>query len=317
MNFSGFDFISMNELGREDIEKIFQTADNIERLLENGETLLTNKNIAILFYQPSTRTRLGFEAAGLKLGGNIFGFADPKVTRGGDYYQETLEDMIRVVDQLADVIVIRHPENNAAKIAASYAEAPVINAGDGNNHHPTQALQDLYTMYREHGSLDNLSIGLVGDFKIRSFRSIIKGLGQFNLKKLFLVPAPNEGITDEVEQMLKVASFDYEVHGTIDAVIPEIDVLELNGINHPYRGTEYRTPDTHKVRLSILDSARENLSILHTMPRKDELPTDIDRTPYNKYFKQVRYGLYIKMALITLVLGEEKTLENKLKPVIL
>jgi aspartate carbamoyltransferase catalytic subunit len=314
MDFKGKDIISMGEFTRRDIEKIFETAEKLEKLEKSdqyGHTLLKNKNVAILFYQPSTRTRLGFEAATLKLGGNTFGFADPKVTRGGDYYKETLLDMIRVVDQLADVIVMRHPEENAAEIAAEYADAPIINAGDGNNHHPTQALQDLYTMYKEYNGLDGLTIGLVGDFKIRSFRSIIQGLTKFNLKKLLLVPAPGEGITDDVFQRLREASFEWEIRSSINDIISEIDVLELNGINHPYRNIECVTPDTHKVTLQTLKAAKKNLSILHTMPRKDELPMEIDYTPYAKYFKQVKYGLYIKMALLTLVLGEEKTLEQK------
>ncbi|WP_193065029.1 aspartate carbamoyltransferase [Oceanobacillus oncorhynchi] len=309
MQFKDNDIISMNQLDRKDIERVFKIADKIKVVVESGESLSTNKNVAILFYQPSTRTRLGFEAASLKLGAKPFGFSDPKVTRGGDFYKESLLDIVRVVDKLADVIVIRHPENHAAQIVADHTKASVINAGDGNNHHPTQALQDLYTIYKEHNGLDNLIIALVGDFKIRSFRSIIEGLVQFKIKKLYLIPSPNEDITKDVTQTLELANFDWEIRDSIEEIIPEVDVLELNGINHPYRSLDYQTPDTHKVTLDNLKLAKSNLSILHTMPRKDELPIEIDQTSYNKYFTQVEYGMYVKMALITLVLGNESMLD--------
>jgi aspartate carbamoyltransferase catalytic subunit len=312
-SFEGKDFISLKGVPRADIELIFEVASQMEAILNARKrtALLHDKLLGLMFFQVSTRTRTSFESAMQRLGGGVVGFVDPKTTRAGDYYAESLEDTVRMMENYADVLVIRHHQDGAPAAAASVTDVPVINAGDGYNEHPTQALLDLYTMHREKGYLEGLKVGLVGDLNLRGTHSLPLGLARFQAKAYFVAPQdarmPKPWL-DEFDQL----GLDYEQVDSIEEVLPDLDVIYLVGTNPPSyhvaredaRADRPETDSAYRVDREKLARAKSNVIIMHPLPRKDEIPTEVDSHAAARYFVQATYGVAIRMALLALLLGK-------------
>jgi aspartate carbamoyltransferase catalytic subunit len=268
--------------------------------------MLHGKILATLFFEPSTRTRLSFEAAMNKLGGTAIGFAEPKVAaiKKG----ENLADTIRVVENYADVLVLRHPLEGAARLAAEFSDVPVINAGSGAEEHPTQALLDLYTILKEKGTIDGLNITLMGDLRYgRTVHSLAYALSLYNVN-LFLVSPMllrmRREVSDAIKKRIRITE-----GTTVGDVLPETDVLYVTRIQ------EERFPDpaeyakvrgTYKIGLDTLRDAKEDMIIMHPLPRVDEIDQEVDNTPHARYFQQVWNGIVTRTALLALILGAIK-----------
>ena len=306
MEFAGRDIVSIKDFSREEIDYILKTTDSLEPMARKGSHGLDGRIMATLFFEPSTRTRLSFESAMYRHGGNCIGFAEPKISsveKG-----ENLADTVRVVESYADILVIRHPLEGAARLAADFASVPVINAGTGAEEHPTQAMLDLYTIRRELGKIDGLNIALAGDLRYgRTVHSLAYALSLYNIN-LYLVSPPllrlRKEVLEEVSGRVKVQEFEQ-----LSKVIPQVDALYMTRIQKERFGS---LEDYEKVRgsyrLSVADltRAKPKMIIMHPLPRVDEIEYSVDNTPHAKYFKQVWYGLLVRMSLIGLVLGALK-----------
>jgi aspartate carbamoyltransferase catalytic subunit len=305
-DFIGRDVISIRDFSREEIDYILKVAGEIEHLAKTGSDILKGRIMATLFFEPSTRTRLSFEAAMYKLGGSVIGFSEPEISsiRKG----ENLADTIRVVENYADVIVLRHPFEGAARFAAEYASVPVINAGSGAEEHPTQALLDLYTILKEKGRIDGLTIALMGDLRYgRTVHSLAYALSLYNVKLLLVSPELLR-IRREVLEDIKNRVNVYE-HTNIEDVLPEVDVLYVTRIQKerfPDLAEYAKVKGSYKLDLKVLRKAKSDLIILHPLPRVDEISVEVDSTPFAKYFQQVKNGLVTRMALLALILGAIK-----------
>jgi aspartate carbamoyltransferase catalytic subunit len=296
------DIISIKDLTKGEIEKILDLSEFMEKNMHIQNSLLQNKILGTLFFEPSTRTRLSFEAAMKKLGGVCIGFATSKyasVEKG-----ENLIDTIKTVENYCDVIVIRHPKEGSARLAAEVSVKPVINAGDGANQHPTQTLLDLYTIKREKGRLD-LNIALVGDLKYgRTVHSLAYAMAMFNASITLISP---EGLEMPDELILDLKKFNVTLKETYDleSAIPRSDVLYVTRIQKerfPDPEEYEKVKGAYKIRPESLKNAKQDLIILHPLPRVDEISPEIDQTKYAKYFKQVYYGIPVRMAVLALVL---------------
>ncbi len=306
MDLEGRDIISIRELTREEIDWILKTADSMEPIAKKGSDMLKGKILATLFFEPSTRTKLSFETAMLKLGGETIGFAEPEaasIKKG-----ESLADTIRVIQNYSDVIVLRHPLEGAARFAAEYAEIPIINAGSGSEEHPTQALLDLYTIRREKGGIDGLNIALVGDLRYgRTVHSLAYALSLYNVK-LYLVSPSLLRMRREVIEDIKGKIEVIEGLG-LEEVIPDVDVLYVTRIQKerfPDLSEYAKVKGSYMINLDVLKGAKDDMIILHPLPRVDEVAVEVDSTPYAKYFKQVWYGVIVRMAILALILGAVK-----------
>jgi aspartate carbamoyltransferase catalytic subunit len=277
--------------------------DVVEPMARKGSHTLDGKIMATLFFEPSTRTRLSFESAMYRYGGNCIGFAEPKVTsveKG-----ENLADTVRVVESYADVLVIRHPLEGAARLAAEFASVPVINAGTGAEEHPTQAMLDLYTIRKELGKIDGLNIALAGDLRYgRTVHSLAYALSLYDTNLYLVSPSTlrmRKEVLEEVSGRIKVQELE-----DLAKIIPSVDVIYMTRIQKERFGS---LEDYEKVRGSYrlaaedLSSAKPGMIIMHPLPRVDEIAYNVDATPHAKYFKQVWYGLLVRMSLIGLVLG--------------
>ncbi len=303
MEFAGRDIVSIKDFSREEIDYVLKMTDGVEPMAKKGSHELDGKIMATLFFEPSTRTRLSFESAMYRYGGKCLGFAEPRVAsveKG-----ENLADTVRVVESYADVLVIRHPLEGAARLAAEFASVPVINAGTGAEEHPTQAMLDLYTIRRELGKIDGLNIALAGDLRYgRTVHSLAYALSLYDIN-LQLVSPPSlrmrKEVLEEVSRRVKV----YE-HDDLSKVTPQVDVIYMTRIQKERFGS---LEDYEKVRGSYrltagdLSQAKPGMVIMHPLPRVDEIEYSVDNTPHAKYFKQVWYGLLVRMSLIGLVLG--------------
>lgn len=303
MGFKGRDIISINDLSRDELEHIFDVTDSMASIAERRPKLLEGRILANLFFEPSTRTRLSFESAMLRLGGGVLGFHEARgtsVEKG-----ENLADTIRVVENYADLIVIRHPLEGAARLAAEFAEIPVINAGSGPGEHPTQALLDLYTIRREAGGIDGLEIGLIGDLKYgRTAHSLAYALSRYDVKLHFISPELLR-MREEVVRDIK-DSVEVEEWRSLDEVIGRLDVLYVTRIQKErfVDPAEYeKVKSSYRITLGDLEKAKERLVIMHPLPRVDEIDYEVDDTSHAKYFRQVWYGVLVRMALISLILG--------------
>jgi len=306
VEFAGRDIVSIKDFSREEIDYILETTDVVEPMARKGSHTLDGKIMATLFFEPSTRTRLSFESAMYRYGGKCIGFAEPKaasVEKG-----ENLADTVRVVESYADLLVIRHPLEGAARLAAEFASVPVINAGTGAEEHPTQALLDLYTIRRELGKIDGLNIVLAGDLRYgRTVHSLAYALSLYDIN-LFLVSPPllrmRKEVLEEVKGRIKLQELE-----DLSKVIPQADVIYMTRIQKERFGS---LEDYEKVRGSYiltaedLKPAKGEMIVMHPLPRVDEIADSVDRTPHSKYFKQVWYGLLVRMSLIGLVLGGVK-----------
>jgi len=304
MKFKGRDIVSIKDFTREEIDYILKISDEMEKYVKTGCELLKGKIMATLFFEPSTRTRLSFEAAMKKLGGECIGFSSAEgssVAKG-----ENLSDTIHVVENYCDVIILRHPLEGAAKFAAEVATVPVINAGSGAEEHPTQALLDLFTIKREKNRIDGLKIALVGDLKYgRTVHSLAYALSMYDVDLYFVSPELLR-MRKSVLHDLKERDITYHEYTKLDDVISNIDVLYVTRIQKERFSdpAEYeKVRGTYKITLETLKDAKEDLIILHPLPRVEEIDPTVDNTPFAKYFKQTYYGLLLRMALLALVLG--------------
>lgn len=301
--FKGRDVISVLDFSKEDIEYLFKLTDHY---LSNGyKEVLRGKVMAVAFFEPSTRTRLSFEAAMSRLGGSVIGFSSEEgtsVAKG-----EKFVDTIRMLDSYADVIVVRHRYEGSAKLAAEVAEHPVINAGDGRNEHPTQALLDLYTIYRFRGDVSSLVIGLIGDLKYaRVVNSFLYILTIFKPKKVYLISHPLLRLREDVRRFVESRNVKVEEVFDINEVLSELDVLYVTRIQKERfpDPLEYeKVKNAYRVTAEIAKRCKEDLIILHPLPRVDELDRSLDSTKYAVYFKQASFGVPLRAALLTLILG--------------
>jgi aspartate carbamoyltransferase catalytic subunit len=312
-SFSGRDILSLNGFERAEFDHVFSVADDLEPIARERRNtdLLTGKTLVTAFYQPSTRTRLAHEAAMIRLGGQVTGFTDAKMTRAGDFYQESIKDTVHMLEYYGDVIVMRHFQQGAPHEAARWSSVPVINAGDGWGEHPTQVLTDLYTVQRELGTVDGLTFLCIGDMRMRTMHSIGYALTQFDAEMIAIAP-PEMSLTDDfkkelAEQNLMVREADHVLD-----VIGEADVIYMEPVVQAdyTKGRDERdaeiptTPDNYRVTRELLaDAAKPGAIILHSLPRMDELPPDVDGTRHARYWQEAYYGVVMRMALLAMVLG--------------
>ncbi len=292
------DLVSITDLSKEEIEHILSKAETMKKLGSSEE--LKGKILASCFFEPSTRTRLSFETAMLKLGGSCIGFSESGTTsvKKG----ESLSDAIKVISY-ADIIVIRHPQEGSARIVAEETIKPVINAGDGANQHPTQTLLDLFTIRECQGKIDGLQIAMVGDLKYgRTIHSLCLALTHYSAQLYFIAVDPL-GLPETIEQELKRKGIQCSFHQKIEEVISKVDVLYMTRIQKE-RFSEFPIEFDNPCRLfkKQLDSAKKNLKILHPLPRVDEIETSIDKTSYAYYFQQAANGVPVRMALLSILL---------------
>ena len=263
------------------------------------------------FYQPSTRTRLAHEAAMIRLGGQVTGFADAKMTRAGDFYQESIKDTVKMLEYYGDVIVMRHFQQGAPHEAAKWVSIPIINGGDGWGEHPTQILTDFYTVWRDKGRIDGLKWLAVGDMRMRTMHSLAYGLTQFDCPITFVSP-PDMSLTEELKDELRGYSLDFTEAEHVEQAIADADVILVEPVIQPdysksrdERGDEVgRTPDNYKITRDLLENkAKSDAILLHSLPRMDEIPTDVDATRWSRYWEEAFCGVAVRMSLLALVLG--------------
>jgi aspartate carbamoyltransferase catalytic subunit len=295
--------VTIADLSKEKIMYLLEMAGEFEK--HPNRKILDGKIVATLFFEPSTRTRLSFETAANRLGAKVIGFTDPKVTSSTK--GETLKDTIMMVGNYADVIVMRHFLEGAACYAAEVSPVPVVNAGDGANQHPTQTMLDLYSIYKTQGTLENLDICLVGDLKYgRTVHSLLMAMRHFNPTFHFI--APKElAMPEEYKAYCREYGIRFEEHHDFnEATISQADILYMTRVQRE-RFTdlmEYeRVKDVYILKASMLKNAKENLRILHPLPRVNEIAYDVDNEPYAYYFKQAHNGLFAREAIICDVLG--------------
>ena len=302
MNFKGKDIISINDMKREEIIYILETAEKLER--GKRQNLMKGKILGTLFFEPSTRTRLSFESAMKKLGGKTIGFADPSVSavKKG----ESLWDTIKVTAQYCDVIAMRHPLEGSARLAAEAATIPIINGGDGPNQHPTQTLLDLYTIKKTQGKLTGLKIAMSGDLKYgRTVHSLTIALSLFGCKLYFIAPEILQMPKHILEELDK-KNIKYSLHEKIEDVVKEVDILYSTRIQKERFADEReyeKVKNVYILRAEMLKGVKKNLKVMHPLPRVNEISTDVDATPYAIYFEQATNGIPIRMALLALVSG--------------
>jgi len=275
----------------------------MEPLARAGSDMLRGKIMATMFFEPSTRTRLSFESAMTRLGGTALGFSETKgtsVEKG-----ENLADTVRVVESYADVLVVRHPLEGAARMAAEFAKVPVINAGSGAEEHPTQALLDLYTMRKELGSIDGLNVGLVGDLRFgRTVHSLAYALSQYKVRLFLISPdilRMRREVLEEVSKRIAVKE-----GLSMDEHLKELDVIYMTRVQKERFAdlAEYeKVKGSFRLSADGLAHARKNAIVMHPLPRVDEIESDVDNTRHAKYFQQVWYGMVLRMSLLGLVLG--------------
>ena len=305
-NFTNRDIVSIRSFTREEIDYILEVSRSIEPLVEKGSNMLRGKVLAELFFEPSTRTMLSFQTAMYKLGGNVIGFAEPGVS--SVWKGESLADTVRVVESYSDVIVLRHPLEGAARFAAEYARVPVINAGSGAEEHPTQALLDLYTILKSKGKIDGLNIVLMGDLRYgRTVHSLAYALSLYDVNLNLISPdllKMRPEVIEDIKDRIEVSE-----HTDLMEVLPDADVLYVTRIQKerfPDLGEYEKVKGSYVIDLNVLKKAKEDLIVLHPLPRIDEIAVEVDSTPFAKYFEQARNGVVVRMALLALVLGAIK-----------
>ena len=306
LEFEGRDIISIKDFSREEINYVFKTAKTMEPLASKGSQILRGKILATLFFEASTRTRLSFESAMHKLGGSTIGFAEAEIAsvKKG----ENLADTIRTVENYADVIALRHPLEGAARLAAEFSRVPIINGGSGAEEHPTQALLDMYTMVKEKGKIDGLKVAFVGDLRYgRTVHSLAYALSLYNIE-LYLVSPETLKMRREVLQTIKERIPVVE-RTSLEKIVPLVDVLYVTRIQRerfPDPAEYAKVKGSYRIDLQALSEAKKDLTILHPLPRVDEIAAEVDSTPYARYFQQVRNSIVVRMALLALILGAAK-----------
>lgn len=294
--------VSINDFSKDEILQILDLAEEFES--NPNQNLLEGKVVGSLFFEPSTRTRLSFETAINRLGGRVVGFSDSassSATKG-----ESLKDTIQMVSRYADLIVMRHPLEGSARYASEQSLVPVINAGDGANQHPTQTMLDLYSIRKTQGKLDDLNIFLVGDLKYgRTVHSLLMALSNFNPTFHFVSPEELR-MPREYKLFLEEHGISYYEHGDLSEIIDEADIIYMTRVQKERFSDpmEYeRVKNAYVLKRSMLEGTRDNMRVLHPLPRVNEIHTDVDASPKAYYFDQARNGVYTRMALIAAVMG--------------
>jgi aspartate carbamoyltransferase catalytic subunit len=318
----GRDILSLKEFERNEFFHVFDIAAELEPIARERRNveLLAEKTLVTAFYQPSTRTRLAHEAAMLRLGGRVTGFSDAKMTRAGDWYQESIKDTVKMLEFYGDVIVMRHFQKGAPHEAAKWASVPIINGGDGWGEHPTQILTDLYTVLQEKGTIDGLRWLAVGDMRMRTMHSLGYALSQFDCPVTFVAP-PANALFDNSPDMQMPESYkeDFRQYGLdfaeaehVEQAIADADVILVEPVMQPdytkardeRKGDEGFTPDNYKItRELLMKKAKSDAILLHSLPRMDEIPPDVDITRWSRYWQEAFNGVVMRMALLALVLG--------------
>lgn len=313
-SFAGRDILSLKEFERNEFFRVFEVADELAPIARNrrNSDLCADKTLVTAFYQPSTRTRLAHEAGMHRLGGHVTGFSDAKMTRAGDFYQESIKDTVKMLEFYGDVIVMRHFQQGAPHEAAKWASIPIINGGDGWGEHPTQILTDLYTVLTEKGTIDGLRWVAVGDMRMRTMHSLGHALTQFDCPITFVAP-PGMEMPDNYKEDFTTMGLDYEFAEHVGDVIGDADVILVEPTVQPdytksrdeRKGELPTTPDNYKITLDLLkNKAKSDAILLHSLPRMDEVPTDVDITRWSRYWQEAFNGVVMRMALLALVLGK-------------
>lgn len=288
----------------EELDKLFDLANDIEHNMPKYAHICDGKKLATCFYEPSTRTRLSFEAAMLNLGGQVLGFADASNSSASK--GESVSDTIRIISCYADICAMRHPKEGAPMVAASKSSIPVINAGDGGHQHPTQTLTDLLTIRSLKGRLNNFTIGLCGDLKFgRTVHSLINALARYeNIRFIFISPEELK-VPDYITEMLKEKGISYEEVIRLEDCMPKLDLLYMTRVQKErfFNEEDYvRLKDFYILNKEKMEMAKEDMLVLHPLPRVNEISVEVDEDPRAAYFKQVQYGVYVRMALILTLL---------------
>jgi aspartate carbamoyltransferase catalytic subunit len=306
--FQGRDVLSIVDFSRPEIEAVLKVADRLGEAAASGAKggPLQGRILATVFFEPSTRTRLSFESAMKRLGGDVVSFGSlegTSVAKG-----ETLSDTIRMVEAYSDAIVLRHPQEGAARLAADFTEKPVINAGDGAGQHPTQTLLDLYTIWDALGTVDEKRIAFLGDLKYgRTVHSLATALCDFDVDLTFIAP-PELQLPSEIEHRIKERGRGFRTTTSPEDVVPDLDVLYVTRIQKerfPDPAEYAKVEGSYRVDLEMLQQAKQNLIVMHPLPRRAEIAPEVDRTPHAKYFEQAQNGVRVRMALLSLIFGVE------------
>ena len=292
-----------------EIEQLLDLASDIEKNPDRYAHVCDGKKIATLFYEPSTRTRLSFEAAMLNLGGSVLGFASADSSSAAK--GESVSDTIRVISCFADICAMRHPKEGAPMVASTKSSIPVINAGDGGHQHPTQTLTDLMTIRSLKGRIDNLTVGLCGDLKFgRTVHSLINALVRYTGIRFVLISPPELRVPEYIrEDVLESNHIEYREVENLDDAMPDLDILYMTRVQKErfFNEEDYiRMKDCYILDKKKMALAKEDMFVLHPLPRVNEIAVEVDEDPRAAYFKQVQYGVYVRMALIMTLLEEEK-----------
>ncbi len=299
------DILSIKDLPKEQLEKIFTSTDKIMQLdSSDRREICKGKTLGYLFYEPSTRTRLSFDAAMASIGGNSLGISD--ISSSSTQKGESLADTVKIMSIYSDVLVLRHTMDGSSRFAAEVSEKPVINAGSGTEEHPTQAIQDLFTIKKEKKKIDGLKIGIVGDLKYgRTVYSLLHGLGNYDVDVRLISPESLRIRSDSTYEIKKKLNFTESTN--LDDHIDELDVLYVTRIQKerfPDEEEYLKVKGSYVVGLDLLKQMKDDSIILHPLPRLDEISTDVDKTKNAKYFEQAEYGKHIRAALLGLILNE-------------
>ncbi len=299
--------IDILELNTDELEQLIKTANDIIENPAKYSEKCKGKKLATLFFEPSTRTRLSFEAAMYELGGNVIGFSEAQSSSASK--GESVADTAKVISCYADIIAMRHPKEGAPLVAAMNASVPVINAGDGGHNHPTQTLADLLTIYREKGGFENLTVGLCGDLKFgRTVHSLIAALSRYTGVKFVLISPQELKLPGYVKQTLDDRGIPYTETASLEEPMPQLDILYMTRVQRErfFNEEDYlRLKDSYVLTPEKLRNARADMCILHPLPRVNEISVAVDNDPRACYFKQVLYGKYMRMALILMLLEVE------------
>ncbi len=304
-NFKNRDIVSAKDFSREELEFIFDVSKEAKEKPEKFRNALKDKIIAMIFFEPSTRTYQSFQTSAKSLGCDVIGFSEPNsssyIGKG-----ESFHDTIKIFENYSDAIIIRHPSSGSAKFAAEISKKPVINAGSGFQEHPTQAMLDLFTIKNEFGKIDSLNIGLLGDLRYsRTMPSLCYALSNFDIQ-LNLIAPDSLQIRPEVEAFLSSKGMEFRKLSNLSEVISDLDVLYTTRVQKErfVDPTEYvKLKGSYRITLDSIKNAKQELIILDPLPRVDEISTDIDNTKFAKYFEQARNGLFVRTALLDLILS--------------
>jgi aspartate carbamoyltransferase catalytic subunit len=312
-SFLGRDILSLKEFERAEYFRVFQVCDDLAPIARDrrNSDLLAKKTLVTAFYQPSTRTRLATEAAMHRLGGHVTGFSDAKMTRAGDFYQESIKDTVHMLEYYGDVIAMRHFQEGTPREAARWSTVPIINCGDGWGEHPTQVLTDLYTIWKEKGTIDGLHFLCIGDMRMRTMHSIGYALAQFDVEATLISP-PEMSPTEEFKRELADLNLRFREVESVEKAVGDADVIYMEPVvQADYTksrveagGEKGVTPSAYKVTKELMRTkAKPDSIILHSLPRQDELPPDVDFTRHARYWIEAFNGVVMRMALLALVLG--------------